>query len=57
MSEKKFEVFCTRTVEMVATVSAENEDQAREIAEESSDVEWEFCDTNDEVTEIRPATN
>ncbi len=57
MAEKKFEVFGIRTVDMVATVYAETEDEAREIAENSSDVDWEFCDTNDEVTEIRPATN
>jgi hypothetical protein len=54
MAEKKFEVFMIRTTDMVATIYAETEDEAREIAENSSDVDWEACDTNDDVTEIRP---
>ena len=53
MAEKKFTVYATRTVDMVATVYAESLEQAKEIASEGEEhLEYEYCDTSDEVVEV-----
>jgi hypothetical protein len=55
MAEKAFTVYGTRKVDLVATVYAETAEEARKIAEDgdSDQFEWEYCDINDEVTDVR----
>ena len=53
MAEKKFTVYATRTVDMVATVYAEDLEQAKQLASEGEEhLEYEYCDINDEVVEV-----
>lgn len=53
MSEKRFIVFASRFTEMTAVVYAENEEEARKIAEDSASVEWEFENYEDTIDEVR----
>jgi|APGre2960657444_1045066.scaffolds.fasta_scaffold18184_5 hypothetical protein len=53
MTEKKFLVFATRTTEMTAVVYADSLSEARGIAEDSLEVDWEFGDQDDTITEVR----
>ena len=57
MAEKRFRVFSTRVSEMTAIVYAESKEEAKLIAQERSDVEWE-CDNEDEtINEILEEKN
>jgi hypothetical protein len=52
-TEKRFVVFATRVISMTATVYAESEAEAREMAEDSLSVEWEHTEQEDSVDEVR----
>lgn len=51
--EKRFLVFATRVVEMTAQVYAKSKEEARAIAEDSSEVEWEYDNQDDTIEEVR----
>ena len=48
MAEKRFRVYSTRFSEMTAIVYAESKEEAKLIAKESSEVDWE-CDNEEET--------
>ena len=54
MIEKKwFVVFATREIEMEAHIYADSMEEAREMAKERADVQWESTQQDDTIWEVR----